>query len=96
MKRKAIFDAVWTTPAWLDPAYFEFDGITFGEPEFLAIEAQERFELIVRGHASSHLNHLNGNITSYHDVMYARRIRGFPPEVNRRTIKHVMYRRSTS
>ena len=48
MKRKAIFDAVGTTSAWLDLAYFEFDGITFGEPEFLAIEAQERFELIVR------------------------------------------------
>ena len=48
MKCKAIFDAVWTTSAWHDPAYFEFDGITFGEPEFLAIEAQERFELMVR------------------------------------------------
>src|SRR5438128_1394354 len=45
---KAVFDSVWTTSARFDLARFEFHNVAHGEPEFVAIEAQERFELVVR------------------------------------------------
>jgi hypothetical protein len=53
MKRKTVFDSVWTASAGLHLARFKFHGVTFGEPEFVAIEAQKRFELVVR--AARHL-----------------------------------------
>jgi hypothetical protein len=48
MKCTAVFDSVWTSSGRLDLAGFEFHGVALGESEFVAVKAQEYFELIIQ------------------------------------------------
>ena len=48
MKGKPIFNSVWTSSGRSHPSGFEFHGVTFREREFVAVEAQERFEFVIR------------------------------------------------
>ena len=45
---ETVFDSVWASLSPLDLAGYEFHRIGFGESEFVAVKAQERFEFVIR------------------------------------------------
>jgi hypothetical protein len=48
MKRETVLDSVWASSGRLDLVGFELHGVAVGEPEFIAVDAQECFEFVIR------------------------------------------------